>query len=87
MNSKAGEGRDPFLGCPFDQSEMYLAETAGFRRLGDHVEFRERQETVRGVIIAIGENAKHEDGCPFTALAIKSGNRIYIKTGQELGGI
>lgn len=84
-------GYDPLLGCPFDDSEMKIVEESNGFRLGSWVTFRGPNHlgtmvfpTIRGRIIAIGENAKYLNGDPFTALAVQVGSGIYFKHGSDV---
>jgi hypothetical protein len=82
---------DPLLGCPFDPSAMRMVESASGFSLGDKVSFRGLNKvgtmifpTVKGRIIAIGENAKYHNGDSFTAIAVQVGRSVFFKTAKEV---
>ncbi len=82
---------DPFIGCPFDSSDMQLVETHGRHSVGGPAKFEglndigtRNHPVLEGEILAIGENAKYLDGQPFTAFAIKVDDRVYFKTESDL---
>jgi hypothetical protein len=78
---------DPFIGCPFDNSQLALTdECAGFK-VGDKVSFLtldlDEVSKVKGKIVAIGKNAKSKSGI-FTIVAIQSGSRLFFKASKEI---
>lgn len=79
---------DPFIGCPFDDSKMQMVESWKGLSLGDLVEFEGLNDRgivwLQGEIIAIGENARYLNGCPFVAFAIRVGTSTYLKTHREV---
>lgn len=82
---------DPLIGCPFDDSEMQMVESWKGFSVGTMVEFlgpndigTTRHLRIRGIISAIGENAKYFDGKPFVAFAIQVKDGIYFKTHQDI---
>lgn len=84
-------GYDPLIGCPFDDSEMMMVEHVTVYMVGGRVSFRGPYHigtmifpTIRGRIIAIGENAKFWNGDSFTALAVQVGSDIYFKHGTDV---
>ena len=84
-------GYDPIIGCPFDDSVMKIVEEVGPYKVGKRVTFRGPNKlgtmvfpTIRGRIIAIGDNAKYLNGEPFTALAVQVGSRICFKHGKDV---
>lgn len=84
-------GYDPIIGCPFDNSAMNIVDEVGAYKVGRRVTFRGPNKlgtmefpTIRGKIIAIGNNAKYLNGKPFVALAVQVGSGIYIKHGGDV---
>lgn len=74
-------GFDPAIGCPFDDSEMKMVEEWRGFKIGMQVDFSPiHRQQLRGEIISIGENAKHFDGTPFVAFAIKASDGIHCQT-------
>ncbi len=83
---------DPFIGAPFDISEMNTVEKWKGFCLGDTVEFNIghskpgdiHNRWIQGEIIAIGENAKYTNGDLFVAIAVQVGQKVYLKTHREV---
>jgi hypothetical protein len=75
---------DPFLGCPFDRSEMRIVRSADGFAVGDRVEFEHGKNALPGTIVALGENAMYGDGSSFTAVLIRRGEAFVVKTHKEV---
>lgn len=82
---------DPFIGCPFDRSEMTMVQSHGQISVGKMATFRGpniigtmHHPQVKGEVIAIGENAKYCNGQPFVAFAIRVGNTVHLKSDDEV---
>ena len=83
--SKRAFNTDPFIGCPFDSSELKLVESAEGISIGQRVSFRDIGEVrLFGVVQAIGAGAKYGDGTTFTAVLINSGDTIFLKTTDDI---
>ncbi len=69
---------DPFIGCPFDNSEMEIVTEFGDLKVGATYSFVHNKEEKTGEIFAIGKNAKYLDGTPFTALIVRCNGYGYF---------
>ena len=85
-------GYDPDIGCPFDDSEMEMVESWKGFSVGDTVEFRQDPDYmgtcynpwIRGIVIAIGVNAKFLDGDPFVAFSLRVEGNLLFKTHRDI---
>jgi hypothetical protein len=81
---------DPFIGCPFDDSELVMVENHDSRSVGERVKFKgpnklgTRVHPIKnGKIVAIGANAKYLNGERFTAFAVQSAGGIRFMTEKD----
>lgn len=75
---------DPFIGCPFDTSELTLVdEVDGYKRK-QSVILNKLGTDIPGTLYAIGVNAKYLDGNKFTAVIIKVDTQYHLATIAEI---
>jgi hypothetical protein len=81
---KTAFNADPFIGCPFDSSDIELVQDGRGLSVGQQVEFQTPSGWKLGTVAFIGANAKYCDGTSFTAFVVRRRGVNHLRIQDEV---